>query len=168
MRTRSQPASSRLSNNVVALTLDTLRRVPILTGLSDDALQLILDKSEQETYPRGAVIIREGESNNRLYLILSGSVNVCKNLGQPGEVELATLADGEFFGEMCILDCQPRSASVQVVQLARILSFSSLVFWKLHEANPGEYGVVILNIARDLSRRLRLVDQRLAESGRRA
>jgi CRP/FNR family transcriptional regulator, cyclic AMP receptor protein len=144
------------------LTLDTLRRVPILAGLSDSALRLIAERSEQTMYRPGAVVLREGDSSNRLYIILGGSVRVCKNLGTSDEIELAKLGAGEFFGEMCILDCLPRSASVQVVTEAAILFFSSLVFWELHESNSGEYGLVVLNIARDLSRRLRHLDERLA------
>ena len=146
---------------MMELTLNILRKVPIFTGVSDDGLKLFYTKSKQQDVAAGSVVVREGESNNRLYIILSGSVRVCKSLGAEDETELATLSEGEFFGEMCILDTLPRSASVLAITDVTIISLSSLVFWELHEAKPGEYGVVLLNIARDLSRRLRHIDESL-------
>jgi CRP/FNR family transcriptional regulator, cyclic AMP receptor protein len=166
MREQFKPArranGSQSARPIRGVKLSVLRPVPIFAGLSDAALGLIHEKSQREEYPSEAVVVREGDSDNHLFIILSGSVRICKNLGAPEETELARLSAGEFFGEMCILDCLPRSASVQTLTKTTVISFSSTVFWKLYEANPCEYAVVILNIARDLSRRLRHLDEKLA------
>jgi CRP-like cAMP-binding protein len=57
------------------------------------------------------MIAREGEVNNCMYLIKSGEVCIIKNLNTPDAVKLATLGPGEFFGEMCILETLPCSAT---------------------------------------------------------
>lgn len=141
---------------------NVFKNVPLFTGLSPDALTLLHDRSTMTDYAGGAVIVAEGECDDRIFVMVSGWVRVCMNLGTPRETELATLSDGEFFGEMSILDTLPRSASVQAVIDSRILSLRALAFWELHDDTPREYGVVILNIARDLSRRLRHLDHTVA------
>ena len=93
-----------------------------------------------------------------MFIIASGKVRVVKHLGEPNETELATLGKG-IFGEMCILEPLPRSASVQAAGAAVVYSISSHAFLNLYEKMPAEYGILLLNIARDLSRRLRRIDE---------
>ena len=75
---------------------------------------------------------------------------------------LARLKAGDFFGEMCILETLPRVATVQAVAETRLFSISSLTFLKLYDAMPAQYGLLLLNLARDLSRRLRRLDEAFA------
>jgi CRP-like cAMP-binding protein len=111
------------------------------------------------TVPADGVIVREGEPGNQLFLIVSGSVRVCKRFGQPDQVELAQLNTGDFFGEMCILETLPRAATVQSVSQTTLSALPSLAFYDLFRANPEQYSILILNIARDVSRRLRRLDE---------
>jgi len=141
---------------------DALKSVPLFRGVNQSALAVLCRRTELHHYSGGAIVVSEGDSDDRLYIVVSGWVRVCMNLGSARETELATLSDGEFFGEMSILDTLPRSASVQAVTDSRILSLPALAFWELHDQEPREYGAVILNLARDLSRRLRHVDQNIA------
>jgi CRP-like cAMP-binding protein len=105
------------------------------------------------------MIIREGETGNRFYLIGDGSVRVCKRLGETNEIELARLGPNDFFGEMCILETLPRCASVQAMVDTLLYSLTSLTFLHLYEAMPRQYSILLLNLARDLSRRLRHVEE---------
>jgi CRP-like cAMP-binding protein len=89
-------------------------------------------------------------------------VRVCKNFAQPGEVELVTLGPKSFFGEMCILEAMPRSATVQAVAASRLFSLPAGAFHHLYKAMPAQYCILLLNIARDLSRRLRRLDEMFA------
>jgi CRP-like cAMP-binding protein len=92
-------------------------------------------------------------------LIGTGAVRVCKNLGRADEIELAKFGPRDFFGEMCILETLPRCASVQATEHTVLQSLTSLAFHHLYEAMPRQYSILVLNIARDLSRRLRRVDE---------
>lgn len=136
-----------------------LQQVHIFAGLSEGALDIIQGRARAATFPAGAAIVHEGEISNRLYVIGSGSVRVCKRFGQPNELELAVLLQGDFFGEMCILEPLPRAATVQAVTETKLVSLGSLDFYHLYQAMPAQYAVLLLNIARDLSRRLRRSDE---------
>ena|SRR2546430_1745650 len=136
-----------------------LQNVPILAGLDETALNILWESAIQSRATPDCVIVREGEVGNRFFLIGEGLVRVCKHFGQPREVELARFGPGEFFGEMCILETLPRSATVQAVTDTTVYSLSSLTFYHLYQAMPAQYSILVVNIARDLSRRLRHLDE---------
>jgi CRP-like cAMP-binding protein len=139
-----------------------LENVTILAGLDDAAVGFLSQRAIESKAAAGSVILREGEVGNRFSLIQNGAVRVCKNFGQPNEVELTKLGKGDFFGEMCILETLPRCATVQATADSTLYSLTSLVFYHLYEAMPSQYGILLLNIARDLSRRLRHLDEEFA------
>jgi CRP/FNR family transcriptional regulator, cyclic AMP receptor protein len=139
-----------------------LQNVPIFAGLNEAALTLLWDSAKEIKTPAGEVVVREGETGNRLFVVGEGQVRVCKQFGQPGEVELAKLAPGNFFGEMCILETLPRSATVQAITDATFYTLTSLSFYHLYEQMPAQHSILVLNIARDVSRRLRHLDEAFA------
>jgi CRP/FNR family cyclic AMP-dependent transcriptional regulator len=136
-----------------------LQGVPIFAGLSEEAIDLLVKHARELHVKAGDLIVHEGESGNRFYLIGEGEVRVVKQHGTPHEVELARLGPRDFFGEMCILETLPRSASVQATTEATVFALSSLDFLYLYEKLPSEYGILVLNLARDLSRRIRHLDE---------
>ncbi len=97
-----------------------------------------------------------------MFLIEAGEVRVIKNFALPNEVEFDRFGPGEFFGEMCILEPMPRAATAQAVTNARLIGISSFGFHHLYQRMPAQYSILILNIARDLSRRLRKLDEAFA------
>lgn len=135
-----------------------LENVPIFAGLDSDALHLLLEHTKEEEHPEGGLIVREGEKSNSMFVIASGKVRVCKNFGAPEEIELATLGPKEFFGEMCIVDTLPRCATIQAREPSTVFSISSMAFYRLYKTMPAQHSILVLNIARDLSRRLRNLD----------
>lgn len=139
-----------------------LQTIPILAGLDEAALDLLWARATQSEAQAGSVVVREGEAGNRLFVISEGLVRVCKDFGKPHEIELTRLGRGEFFGEMCILDTLPRSATVQAITDTSLFSLNSLTFHQLYKAAPAQYSILVLNLARDLSRRLRRLDEKFA------
>jgi len=135
---------------------------PIFVGLTNPALELLSARSQTEIVSPICPIVMEGEPGNTMYLISSGIVRVCKNMGAPNETELAKLGDGDFFGEMCILETLPRSATVQSLTETKLISLTANDFLHLYEEMPRDYSVLLLNIARDLSRRLRNLSAKFA------
>jgi CRP/FNR family cyclic AMP-dependent transcriptional regulator len=138
---------------------DALKNVTIFAGLDDSALTLLMERAERITVPTGAVVVREGEPGNQFYLIASGAVRVCKRFDRSDEVELAHLKAGDFFGEMCILETLARSATVQSVADTVLFILTPMAFHDLFKAMPAQHSILLLNIARDLSRRLRRLDE---------
>jgi CRP/FNR family cyclic AMP-dependent transcriptional regulator len=139
-----------------------LQNVPILAGLDEQAVAFLWDRINERRAAPGAVVLAEGEAGNRFFLVGDGEVKVCKHFGKATEVQLAKLSRGEFFGEMCILETLPRSATVQAVVETQLFSLSSLAFYHLYQEMPGQHSLLLLNIARDLSRRLRQLDEAFA------
>ncbi len=136
-----------------------LENVPVFAGLDEAAREFLWSRTTEVSLAAGAVVVSEGESGNRFFLVGSGEVRVCKKFSQPDEVELARLGPGTFFGEMCILETLPRSATVQAVGPTIVCSLTSLTFYHLYEAMPRQHSLLVLNLARDLSRRLRHLDE---------
>lgn len=136
-----------------------LQNVPILAGLDESALNMLWQSAVESKAAPGTVIVREGDVGNRFFLVGEGLVRVCKHLGLPHEVELARFSPGDFFGEMCILETLPRCATVQAVIDTTVYSLTSLNFYHLYQAMPAQYSILVVNIARDLSRRLRHLDE---------
>ncbi len=133
--------------------------VPIFAGLQPEALDLLLEQAKRESFAAGSLIVREGETGNRMFIVESGRVRVVKDFGKETSVELVVFGPKDFFGEMCILETLPRIATVEAVTDATTVSFSCFAFHHLYKAMPAQYSILILNIARDLSRRLRRSDE---------
>ena len=136
-----------------------LKGVPIFAGLDEKALDVLLDHAERDICPAGKIVLREGENGNRMFVIEKGKVLVVKNFGRENEIELAHFGPGDFFGEMCILEPMPREATAQAVMESTLIGISSFGFLHLYEKMPAQHGVLLLNIARDLSRRLLRLDE---------
>ncbi len=143
----------------------SLKSVPIFAGLEECAVAILYERATPTEAKSGDVIVTEGDVGNTFYLIESGSVKVVKRYKEAGEVTLAQLGRGEFFGEMCILETLPRSASVVACEQSTLLGIPALAFYHLYKKMPEQHSVLVLNIARDLSRRLRALDQRFASTG---
>jgi CRP/FNR family transcriptional regulator, cyclic AMP receptor protein len=133
--------------------------VPIFAGLDDQALEIFLEHAERKVVPAEAVIAREGEISRCMYLIEAGQVCILKNFDTPKPVILTALGPGEFFGEMCILETLPRCATAKAGVESTVVSVASIAFYRLYQKMPQQHSILILNIARDLSRRLRRLDE---------
>lgn len=144
-------------------TLHFLDENPLLAGLSDTAILLLATKSKSSIVPAESLIFKEGDFGNEMYFIFKGSAKVICQYPSPKQIQLATLSTGSFFGEMCMLETLPRSASIITIEPCLLISISSLTLLKLYETSPQQYGLLILNIARDLSRRIRSLNARIIE-----
>jgi CRP/FNR family cyclic AMP-dependent transcriptional regulator len=139
-----------------------LQAIPIFAGLTPVALTEIAEAAQVAVFTKGEIIVREGEAGNRMFIIGSGSVEVVKYLAQPGETVLAVLRARDFLGEMSMIDCVARSASIRAIEDTTLFSLKGTDLYRLFQHYPDQYAIVILNIARDISRRLRAIDEKFA------
>jgi CRP/FNR family cyclic AMP-dependent transcriptional regulator len=134
-----------------------LKTVPLFSSLSDEQLRLLQPCLQQRSYPRNSFILRAGEETDALYIILSGRAKVLIPDEQGREVILATLGPNEFFGEMGLLDDQPRSASVETLEACQMLRFSKTGFIACLKDN-FDLAMIIIN---NLVKRLRAADRKI-------
>jgi CRP/FNR family transcriptional regulator, cyclic AMP receptor protein len=139
-----------------------LQGIPVFAGLGDAALSLLAHAVEESAFRAGEVIVREGEPGNRMFIIRSGRVEVVKHLSEPSETVLDVLEAKNFMGEMSIVDCVVRSASIRAIEDTTLFSLKGIDLYRLFKKYPDQYAIVILNIARDLARRLRSIDERFS------
>jgi CRP-like cAMP-binding protein len=107
-------------------------------------------------HPAGTLLFQEGERGQKLYVIRSGTVKIWKQLSD-GEIQLALLGPGEFFGEMALLEGLPRSASATVVEDALILEVEQGAFETLVRTRAE----IAVRLLRRLSSRLREADRQI-------
>ena len=113
---------------------DLIGMVPLLSGLSTEVLQRLSRSARSVTYLAGDQIIGQGERGDSLYIITHGLVNVYKNDHE--DEPLAQLRDGDFFGEMALLEAQVRMANVKAVQPTTLLRLNRSEVLSLAEQEP--------------------------------
>jgi CRP/FNR family cyclic AMP-dependent transcriptional regulator len=134
-----------------------LKAVPFFTQLSDKELDFVRAAATEKTYPKNAVVLTEGETGDSLYMIQSGKVKVFIGDEEGREIILKILGPGAFFGEMSMIDKQPRSASVTTLESAVFLVLSHAAFEKCVEKIPRIANMVL----RVLAQRVREADKKI-------
>jgi len=105
--------------------LDALRGTKLATELNDAQIKVLADLVALHDLKQGEVLVREGTSDNHVFVVLKGVIGVVKNVGTPDAVTLNTLSAGDFVSELSFLDGSERYASsvalgdVQVLELER-------------------------------------------------
>jgi CRP-like cAMP-binding protein len=128
--------------------LELIAAMPLFDGVDDDQLGGIADRTVERDTPAGGVIVRQGEIGTGFFIVVSGAVRVVRD----GET-IARLGPGEFFGELSVLDQQPRNAQVVAEEPTTCIALAS---WDL-EAVITEQPRVALAMLRVLAGRLRRV-----------
>jgi len=135
-----------------------IKKVRIFAGLSGGALAALEDACRRQTAKKGALIVKEGTPGRHWFLIGQGRVEVIK-VGRSGETRLVELGAGDFFGEMSIIECRKRSASIRALEPIILYRLERGDLLRVFQKWPGQYAILIYNIARDLCRRLREMDE---------
>lgn len=146
-----------------AISPAELRNIGLFGALSDDVLEHLATLLTVETPPAGATLFREGENANAMFVVINGEVEVLKKSKRAVEARVAVLGPGDWFGEMSIVDIQPRSATVRALAPSRLLRVTAADLDALYRHDLRSYAIIILNLARELSRRLRVADGILAD-----
>jgi CRP/FNR family cyclic AMP-dependent transcriptional regulator len=137
--------------------IDVLKSVPLFSHLGEDDVRAFAALTRERTYPKGSVIVFEDDPGDALYLVASGQVKVVL-IGEDGrEVILSVLGEGTFFGEMALLDNQPRSAHVIAMEESRLLLLRRDDF----QARILQSPAVAISLLGELSGRLRLADEKI-------
>src|SRR4030088_252405 len=146
-----------MATEMISQTADFLGTVPLFSGLQRDEIQKFAELTRERTYPKGSVILFQDDPGDSLFILRTGRVKVVL-IGEDGrEVILGVLEPGAHFGELALIDDQPRSAHVIAMEDAQLLILRREDFRRRVEANP----VVAWALLTELSRRLRRADQKI-------
>jgi CRP-like cAMP-binding protein len=135
--------------------IELLRRVSIFKELSDSALASLDRLSRIRAYPKSGLVVSAEEAGDALYVVAEGKVKVVLFGDSGREMILSVFQPGDFFGEMSLLDNQPRSATVIAMTDAKLLVLERQAFARHLVENPRS----ALAVLAELSRRLRKADE---------
>ena len=135
----------------------TLKAVPFFSQLDDRELEAVRALATEKNYPKNAVVLTEGEMGDSLYMIQSGKVKVFIGDENGREIILKILSPGAFFGEMSMIDKQPRSASVRTIEASTFLVLTHNAFERSLEQVPRIANLVM----RCLAERVREADRKI-------
>lgn len=139
-----------------------LQGIPAFGALTPATLSFILQHASFVSMAKGHYFYQENDPADSFFVLETGKVTILKNWNGH-EFQLRNLEAGDCFGEMALIDMMPRSASVQAVADCVALELNIDDLYKLYEHDIEQFLILYMNLAREVSRRLRAADRRLFE-----
>ncbi len=136
---------------------DTLLKVPLFAHLDEEEVAKISKITRRKTYPKNSIIVFENDPGDSLYIVDMGQVKVVLTGEDGREVILSVLGDGDFFGEMSLIDDLPRSANVIAMEDSTLIVLYRDDFRRCLTEAPS----IALGLMQSLSRRLRSADDKI-------
>ena len=134
-----------------------MKTVPLFSSLPEEQLRMLTTVVTRKSAPRSTTIMAGGDPTDSLYIVLSGRLKVMMSDAEGKEVILSILGPGEFFGEMGLIDDEPRSATVVTIEPCELLSIAKRDFKKCLAENFEMAQAVM----RGLVKRLREADRKI-------
>ncbi len=138
---------------------DVLRQAPLFSALDDEAASALRSSMSETRLRRGEVLFHEGDSGDKLYIVLDGKVKLGRTSSDGRENLLAILGPGSMFGELSLFDPGPRSATVTAVTDAEFVSLSHEDLLRWLDGRPG----VARGLLTQLAGRLRKANDVVAD-----
>lgn len=142
----------------VRVQREQLRAIGLFGGVSDESLDALCECLEVVSVGVGEVVMREGEFAREMFVVIEGELEVLRRSRGGSEGRVAMLGPRSWVGEMSILDVQPRHSSVRALSRSVLVKIKSEDLDGLYRRDMKSHLLVVLNIARELSRRLRVAD----------
>jgi CRP/FNR family transcriptional regulator, cyclic AMP receptor protein len=138
-----------------------LPSIAIFGGLEEGTLKRVIGMLGEHHFEPGAEVCKQGEAGRAMFLVRAGEVLVCRDDESGVRRKFVRMGPGEFFGEMTLIDIQKRSATVVVEKPSLLFSLGNRDLYKLYQDDTQGYVMILQNLCRELSRRLRVTNQRL-------
>lgn len=145
-------------------TMSCLHQVPLFSSLSKRELKRLEHLLHDRRYTANEVVFEQGEEGLGMYVVVEGKVQITTHNGD-GAKPLAELGNGQFFGELALLDGAPRSATVTAMEPSRLIGFFRTEFLELLETNGRTGTKISLQLARMTGSRLRQTLEGQATNG---
>lgn len=137
--------------------LDLIRRVPLFAQLTDDQAEIMANAVVKRRYKRGEFLVEQGQRSNTLFILLSGRARVITSHTRGREVILATMGQGDYIGEMSLIDNEPHSATVRAEVQTDVLILGGNDFARCMP-DPSSMAFMVM---RGLTQRLRRADRNI-------
>jgi len=141
------------------MTVEAIRSVTLFASLPDQEAEELVTLLQSRHVPEGTLLFRAGEQGDAMYLIQSGRVRIAVDDSEGQQIVLAELAQGDFFGEMSLIDGKQRSADAHVIEDAQLSVLSRENFLRYINTHPG----VALEMLSAVFQRLRHTDRMLQQ-----
>src|SRR5437762_4487465 len=138
---------------------DTLRTIPLFSGLSREDIAKILGKLEEKSFPAGATVFSQGDQGDSFYFIQSGAVQVVLESAGGRKETIAVFGPQDWFGEMALLSGEPRAATVITVKQTTVWRLNRAAWDELIEKHP----TWLLHFCATLSKRLARLDHQYSQ-----
>ncbi|SEQ40083.1 cAMP-binding domain of CRP or a regulatory subunit of cAMP-dependent protein kinases [Amphritea atlantica] len=145
------------------IPIHRLKDMPVFGGLREDIVKLILEGSHYVEREAGEPFFLEGERGDSSFIVESGSAALFKVSSSGEQYKIRAFLPGECFGAMALLGVYPRSGIVKAMEPCRAVEIKADQLFSVYQADPEQYVLIFMNMARDLSRRLRDTDDQLVE-----
>jgi CRP/FNR family cyclic AMP-dependent transcriptional regulator len=116
---------------------DALKRLWLFSELADSELEQVRALARQQRYPARTVIVAQGDESSDLFLVVDGRLRVSSSNANGDEVVLSIMGPGDVFGEMALLDGEPRSATVTTLEACQLLVIEARAFHALLRRMPA-------------------------------
>ena len=140
-----------------------LQGMPVFGGIREDTLTFLLERASMVRVAADEFFFREDDEAQSMFVLEGGKAAVLKHW-QGHQYQLSELARGDCFGEMSLMDMRHRSASVVAVELCLAIEVSTASLLALYEKDLEQFTLIQMNMGREVSRRLRLADDRLFQA----
>lgn len=144
--------------------IELLRKMDLFWGMNDEELKLVLKIATRAKYETGQVIFQEGDPCDRLYIVISGLVQISILVTEDIMQVLGEIGSGLQFGEMALIDDAPRSAKAKAIEETVVMEVARDSFLDLIEHHPAFSAKALINLSRTLSRRLRVTNNALRDT----
>lgn len=162
-RKKGGATAAEVPSDKSMITPGMLRRVKALADLSDEQLERFVHFMEPQTVRQWAHIVKQGETDDGMYMVLEGELRVRLMIGGK-ETILATLGAGECFGEIALFDQGPRSADVLSNKDSVLLKISAEAFERLRREAPELSVPILFSISKTLAARIRADNKRIKDA----
>ncbi|HEY2255630.1 MAG TPA: cyclic nucleotide-binding domain-containing protein, partial [Variovorax sp.] len=135
--------------------IELLQQMPVFGAVTAQTIEFLLAAAPVLALPRGAYFFHEGDPPKGMFVLESGRVTIAKSWGDH-QLLIRRLGQGDCFGEMALLDLFPRSASVRADEDCSAIEITSANLYRLYEHDIEQFTLIQMNIAREMSRRLRV------------
>lgn len=145
------------------LEVDSMKGIPLFKDLGPSELANMAPLFFEKVYTKNATLFVEGMTGEILYVIRKGAVNITKKGKGTEEIVLATLKEGEFLGEMSLIDNRPRTATARVAEDSTLLVMTKKAFTTLLEKHPDVAQKILLVFLRIANDRLRKANESIKQ-----
>ena len=139
------------------MNIEIFKNIPLFSELSDKDLEKIIQVASKQKYHKDNLILLEEEVGSTMFIILNGRVKISRISDDGREVILSILSDGDFFGEMSLLDGHTRSANVTAIEESELMVIRREEFLQMLRDFPQ----IAINLLKELAQRIRKSDEHI-------